>query len=111
GSVDRANLAELTAQGITHKLKWLDFDEWRVATASPAMWLFDRAPHPNAAKLFVNWALTKPVQEMWNKAVGSNSRRLDVPPTSPEYSVQGGKPYMKLISEDSLKEQEDTRKF
>lgn len=44
-------------------------------------------------------------------AVGSNSRRLDVKPTSPEYSVQGGKKYMKLIHADALKDQGDTRKF
>ncbi len=35
-------------------------------------------PHPNATKVFVNWVLSKEGQEMWNKAHGQPTRRLDV---------------------------------
>jgi iron(III) transport system substrate-binding protein len=35
-------------------------------------------PHPNAARLFVNWLLGKEGQEIFSQAVGSPTRRLDV---------------------------------
>lgn len=35
-------------------------------------------PHPNAAKVFVNWLLTKEGQEIFGKATGQATRRLDV---------------------------------
>lgn len=35
-------------------------------------------PHPNAAKLFVNWLLGKEGQEIFTKAMGQATRRLDV---------------------------------
>ena len=41
--------------------------------------LVNRAPHPNAAKVFLNWLLTKGGQTAWSIAMGYVSRRLDVP--------------------------------
>ena len=35
-------------------------------------------PHPNAAKVFVNWLLSKEGQEVFTKAMGQPTRRLDV---------------------------------
>jgi len=35
-------------------------------------------PHPNATKVFVNWMLSKEGQEVYVKAFGQGSRRLDV---------------------------------
>ena len=35
-------------------------------------------PHPNAAKIFVNWLLSKEGQEITTKALGQATRRLDV---------------------------------
>jgi ABC-type glycerol-3-phosphate transport system substrate-binding protein len=36
------------------------------------------APHPNASKVFINWILSKEGQEIFGKATGQGSRRLDV---------------------------------
>jgi iron(III) transport system substrate-binding protein len=35
-------------------------------------------PHPNAARLFVNWLLSKEGQEIFTQAMGSATRRFDV---------------------------------
>ena len=35
-------------------------------------------PHPNAAKVFVNWFLSKEGQELYGKTMAQGSRRLDV---------------------------------
>ncbi|MSQ28336.1 MAG: hypothetical protein EXR51_09410 [Dehalococcoidia bacterium] len=62
-----------------------------------AAFAFNRAPHPNAAKLFVNWLLTKEGSTVWSKAAGTNSRRTDVPPNDPQLVPTPG---MKLIAID-----------
>jgi iron(III) transport system substrate-binding protein len=36
------------------------------------------APHPNAAKVFVNWFLGKEGQDLFSRAMGQGTRRLDV---------------------------------
>lgn len=40
---------------------------------------FDRAPHPAASKVFLNWLLSKEGQTMWSKLANAQSARLDVP--------------------------------
>ena len=41
--------------------------------------LFKKAPHPHAARLFMNWALTKEGGTLISKAIGGQSARNDVP--------------------------------
>jgi ABC-type Fe3+ transport system substrate-binding protein len=41
--------------------------------------LINKAPHLNAATVFINWLLTKDGQLAWSKAMHHVSRRLDVP--------------------------------
>jgi len=35
-------------------------------------------PHPNAAKLFINWFLSREGQDVYSRALGQGTRRLDV---------------------------------
>jgi len=44
--------------------------------------MMDHAPHPNAAKLYINWLLSKAGQSDWGQT-GHNSRRLDLPHPDP----------------------------
>jgi hypothetical protein len=55
-----------------------------VSTGSGAIHYLNRAPHPNAAQVFVNWLLTRDTQTTLSKATARNSRRTDVPPALPE---------------------------
>ena len=41
--------------------------------------MINKAPHPNAAKVFVNWLLSKEGQIQWQKKTDNNSLRLDIP--------------------------------
>lgn len=50
---------------------------WATCGMTPA--LINRAPHPNAAKVFLNWLLTKEGQTINSKALLQQSARLDVP--------------------------------
>lgn len=45
---------------------------------SGALSIIKNPPHPNAARLFINWLLSKEGQETYGKAMGQATRRLDV---------------------------------
>jgi ABC-type Fe3+ transport system substrate-binding protein len=47
--------------------------------ANGAVGLVNRAPHPNAAKVYINWLLSKEGQTAFVKAMGYVSARIDVP--------------------------------
>ena len=49
--------------------------------------LIDKAPHPNAAKVFINWILTKDVQTELDAVVKINSRRKGVPLGAPHNAI------------------------
>jgi iron(III) transport system substrate-binding protein len=50
-----------------------------LGTGSGHIALFKHAPHPNAAKVYVNWFLSKEGQIAWQKYTGGNSFRTDIP--------------------------------
>lgn len=50
-----------------------------VSPASGQVGLFTKAAHPNAAKLYLNWLLSKEGQTAFARATGYVSNRLDVP--------------------------------
>jgi iron(III) transport system substrate-binding protein len=65
--------------------------------------IFNRPAHPNAAKVFVNWLLSKPVQEGLDAAVNIKSRRTDVaPPSSDTDWAVSGANYTALQQEKFL---------
>lgn len=41
--------------------------------------LVNRAPHANAARIYINWLLSREGQTLWSQLSGYASRRLDVP--------------------------------
>lgn len=43
--------------------------------------ILKRVPHPNAAKVYLNWLLSREGQEVFAKAMGQPTRRLDVDTT------------------------------
>jgi iron(III) transport system substrate-binding protein len=47
--------------------------------ASGGLSIFNRPPHPNAAKVYINWLLSKEGQTLYARATGYISNRLDVP--------------------------------
>ena len=56
-----------------------------LTAGSGSVVLFKNAPHPNAARVFINWLLSKRAQQAWVKASGANSRRKDLPPGNPAF--------------------------
>lgn len=68
-----------------HMMSPTQLKEGGYLTAGPGgVSLLNRAPHPAAAKLYLNWLLSKEGQTEFAKGVGYPSRRLDTPrPTEP----------------------------
>lgn len=55
------------------------------------------SPHPNAAKVFVNWLLSKEGQELWGKTHGQPTRRVDVNTSSlADIGEQAAKDFLTL---------------
>jgi ABC-type Fe3+ transport system substrate-binding protein len=52
-----------------------------VTTGYGRLTIIKNAPHPNAARLFVNWFLSKEGQEVYTAGMGEPTRRLDVDTT------------------------------
>ena len=50
-----------------------------ITPASGSLTFVNRAPHPNAAKLYINWLLSKEAQTVLSQATGYISKRVDVP--------------------------------
>jgi iron(III) transport system substrate-binding protein len=50
-----------------------------VSPANGSLAIFNKAPHPNAAKVYINWLLSKEGQTVFARANGYVSARLDVP--------------------------------
>lgn len=58
----------------------ISFKEGTYITAGDGIiGLFKKAPHPNAARVLINWLLSKEGQSLWHKAKLTGSARLDVP--------------------------------
>jgi iron(III) transport system substrate-binding protein len=76
--------------------------------------LINRAPHPNAARVFLNWFLSREGQIAYQKLVetGRNSLRIDVPKDDvPEYAriLPGGK--YALLDDGPYTDLETVRNF
>jgi len=71
--------------------------------------LFERAPHPNATKVLVNWLLSRKGQVEWLKTA-NNSRRVDVPPFDAATALHPGATYH-VMAEYSLRDLDRMQKL
>lgn len=83
----------------------LDSESWREGAGSSAaggtLGIPSRAPHPNAAKVFVNWFLSREGQialQKLGRPDAHNSRRIDIPKdeVDPFNRIDAGKKYFDL---------------
>lgn len=81
-STDRSDLQVAKKQGLP--INWFDSRSFKegvpLSTSSGNMALLNRAPHPNTAKVFINWLLSREGQIAYQKIEGHNdSLRIDIP--------------------------------
>ena len=94
-------LKEFVSQGVAGDVKLLDLPDIDYVPRN-CMFLFNRAPHASAAKLFLNWIFTKDGQDRFTKATAFNSPRTDVPPTDPSRYAKSLKDYRVVNREDEF---------
>jgi iron(III) transport system substrate-binding protein len=78
-----SQLAAFQAQGLGLNVQPV-LEAPTMSPSSGGAWFFTNAPHPNAARVFLNWLLTRRVQERMSQILATNSSRLDVPVVNPE---------------------------
>lgn len=72
----------------------------RIGPGFGAAMLVNRAPHPNAAKVFLNWLLSREGQAAYVKATEVNSRRLDVTEGPADTAPKRGVKYVNINKEE-----------
>jgi ABC-type Fe3+ transport system substrate-binding protein len=97
-------LGQFQRQGLGKNLKLLHFAEIETINFSSTLWLVNRAPHPNAARVFINWLLTREAQVHWAKDVETNSRRVGIEPGNPQLAVPRGARFYQVDAEENLPE-------
>ena len=91
-------------------MQFLDRPELDYATTYTVL-LYNKAPHPNAAKLFINWFLSKEGQNAWCKEIPQNSARTDVPPFNKDGVAAPGAQYYFANHESEYAKQTETLNF
>jgi len=97
-------LSQFGKQGLGKNLKLLRFPEMDTVNFATTLWLVNKAPHPNAARVFINWLLTKEAQAAWAKELQTNSRFTGVEPGDPHTVVPPGLSLTQIDSEEMLPE-------
>jgi iron(III) transport system substrate-binding protein len=89
--VDQTQLADLQNQGLGKNVEAIM--SFGTTVLASGVDVLKNPPHPNATKVYLNWALGQAGQEAWASlsAVWATSRRLDVKvnldsPTAPDYA-------------------------
>lgn len=101
-------LAELRKAGIQNIKTMPTLKEGTYTTAGfSSLVLFDKAPHPNASRVYLNWLLSKEGQTLWTVNSGYPSRRIDTEEATAKYSdpealIKPGVTYINTYNEDSL---------
>ena len=94
--------------GLAGNLKFVDLPEWDIVYGY-CVFLCNKAPHPNPAKLFVNWLLSPEGQAIWCKSIEFNNAGTDVPAYSKDSEATPGKQYYFAGQEATYAKQQKTQ--
>lgn len=87
-TLDTTELRDFRETGVDlSHIENLEEEAPSLSNACESLQLHNNMPHPNAAKVYVNWLLSKAQQEVWAEAIPTNPRRKDVAPGRPELAV------------------------
>jgi ABC-type Fe3+ transport system substrate-binding protein len=99
---DTRPVAELQGKGVPIEHRCLENGQW-LSMGSGGVGVFSKAPHPNAAVIYVNWLLSKEGQANYAEGGDTASRRVDVPAKiSSCFVPMAGKNYFWVDSADAL---------
>lgn len=84
---NETQLVPFIKQGLGKNVTPLEDKIIPLATSLGSISLLKDAPHPNAARVYINWLLSRSTQARLCKNVDLNSRRIDVPVVNRETAV------------------------
>lgn len=94
-------IPEFRAQGLMNHIQRIVLEDIKVTTTGNDLWIPQKAPHPNASKLWANWFLSKEGQSIYAKDSTNNSRRLDVEPGAPDKFPRPGEKYVHRLGTEA----------
>jgi ABC-type Fe3+ transport system substrate-binding protein len=97
-------LQDFQAKGVGKSIKTILLPEMDYQSSGSLVWLINRAPHPNAAKVLINWLLAKEAQTAYAKELQTNSRFTGVEPGDPQTVVPAGLKLQQIDAEELLSE-------
>ena len=103
-------MREFWDKGVGTNFKYIQVPGYSYVSGQ-AFFLFNQPAHPSAAKVFVNWLLTKDGQTAYSKALNENSRRTDVTPVNPDTVPVPGRKYVAMHAESVLAEVDKTQEL
>jgi iron(III) transport system substrate-binding protein len=114
GPFVRAHLEPYLAAGVKMDVRAFGNDPSmnEMGTGGAGLYVYNKRPHPNATRVFVNWILSKDVQLGLAKATLQDSRRQDLPSVSePERQPVKGAHYLETQREEHAQDLVDAIKF
>ncbi|MCA1648060.1 MAG: extracellular solute-binding protein [Chloroflexi bacterium] len=112
GAISKAILLDFLAQGQGKNLKAIPSLELDyVNSSNHVLHYANKAPNPNAARVLVNWLLSKEGSETYSKNIQDNARRADVTPFDPDIVPEKGVDYVKIDAEENVDEILKTQKL
>ncbi|HLY67968.1 MAG TPA: extracellular solute-binding protein [Chloroflexota bacterium] len=96
-------IPEFQKQGLGQNVKPLAFDSdmGHRLNQSIALGAINQRPHPNAAAVFVNWAMSQEAQTSFVNATQLSSRRIDVPAGMPGTAPDPKVKYLPSVNQES----------
>jgi len=85
--LNETQLIPYVKQGLGKNINDLEDKIIPVGTSFGGLFLFKNAPHPNVARVYINWLLSRSTQVKLSRNVLLNSKRTDVPPAIKELVV------------------------
>jgi iron(III) transport system substrate-binding protein len=107
--IAQVHIQEFLDAGLAKNVRFLDIPDFTYISHPFTLWAVNRAPHPNAAKLFANWAFTKDGQQSYSVNLHMNASRKDIAVTDPVQLPRPGEHYLHSSDEPSIPELEKTR--
>jgi iron(III) transport system substrate-binding protein len=100
--ISDSTLTELQKEGLGRNVKPLSEGFVTLSPGFGGLQLLNRAPHPKAAQVFINWVLTREAQSRIAQTVQLNSRRLDVPSGDPSTAPDPAKLSEYILNQDEV---------
>ena len=97
-------LQDFQAKGVGKSIKTVLLPEMDYQSSGSLVWLINKAPHPNAARVLINWLLMKEAQTAYAKELQTNSRFVGVEPGDPQTVVPVGLKLQQIDAEELLPE-------